>query len=490
MRTLPLLGDRYRLGPIIGTGGMGAVHRAYDERFGREVAVKVMRAGADAVEQERLRREAQYLAGLDHPNLVAVYDAGADSTRTGETVWFAMELMHGPDLRALIRARGRLAPSDVARVLDGCAGALQVLHAAGVVHRDLKPANVLLTTDPEREAWEVKIADLGIAQLVRAEHLTATGQVIGTAAYLSPEQVSGGRMGPASDVYSLGLLAIEALTGRVAFPGGPAESATARLVRAPDVPAGAGPEWAALLAEMTARDPADRPTAGEVAHRLELLPRLQEAIADPEATAVLPPPLPASRRAVEDVSTEAMTVQDVPVRVRSAARVPEPAAPGVTTDWAPSLRPRRRRVLRGRRGVLAVAGIVTAIAVAGGGVAVVAGSSGAEATAQPTGSVPAKTGGSSGSSEPKARPTRTAATKAHAATAPGAASAHPVPSGTPVPDATPSRSATRAATTTGGWGGSLEERFQQTAGQGGYQRLRHLQDRLEHDLRHRFRPAG
>ena len=241
MQVIPVLGGRYRLGPEIGSGGMGAVHRAWDERFSREVAIKILRAGSDEVERERLRREAQYLAHLDHPNLVAVLDAGSDRLRSREAVWFAMELVEGPDLRTVVRQDGPLDGGAVRRILAGLLAALDALHTAGVVHRDLKPANVLLTAEPATGRWDVKLVDLGIAQHIRTDHLTSTGQIVGTAAYLSPEQVNGHAIGAATDVYALGLVAIEALTGRIAFPGAPAESAAARLVRGPDLPHGARP---------------------------------------------------------------------------------------------------------------------------------------------------------------------------------------------------------------------------------------------------------
>ena len=260
MQVIPVLGGRYRLGPEIGSGGMGAVHRAWDERFGREVAIKILRAGSDDVERERLRREAQYLARLDHPNLVAVLDAGSDRLRSREAVWFAMELVAGPDLRTVVRQDGPLDGAAVRRILAGLLAALDALHTAGVVHRDLKPANVLLTAEPATGRWDVKLVDLGIAQHIRTDHLTSTGEVVGTAAYLSPEQVNGHAIGAATDVYALGLVAIEALTGRIAFPGAPAESAAARLVRGPDLPPGLEHAWRAVLTAMTARDPDDRPS--------------------------------------------------------------------------------------------------------------------------------------------------------------------------------------------------------------------------------------
>ncbi len=465
MKTLPLLGERYRLGPIVGTGGMGSVHRAWDERFDREVAVKVVRAGADAVEQERLRREAQYLARLDHPSLVAVYDAGADRTSTGETVWFAMELVHGPDLRRVLADRGRLSTADAARVLEGAAGALQVLHAAGVVHRDLKPANVLLTADPDAGRWDVKLADLGIAQLMRAEQLlTATGQVVGTAAYLSPEQVSGGRIGPPCDVYALGLLAIEALTGRVPFPGGVAESVTARLVRDPEMPAAAGREWCRLLTAMTARDPEDRPDARAVAERLRALPRSAEPLPDEaRATDVLPASVLRPGTPVEDLPTEAIE----PGVTRPLAQRPVLGPP---TSWTPALRP-RRAPLRRRRALLAAGALTAALGLAGGGAALLGGGGPpASAETAPSSSAPAV---QRHSPAPTPTPSRTPSAAPSVAPSRTASAAAPAPAA-PAVQAPAVKTSDRHGAARG------RDRAQREVERG----LRRLEDRLRDRLRH------
>lgn len=259
-----LIGGRYRLGPAIGVGGMGTVRRARDLRFDRDVAVKLLRTAADARHQERLRREARLLGALQHPNLVAAYDTGIDLTPDGPLLWLAMELVRGPDLGVLLAAQGRLASEVVRRVVHDTAAALAALHAAGVVHRDLKPANVLLTREPGPRPWHAKVADLGIALTDDATAMTTTGQVMGTAAYLSPEQVSGSAVAPATDIYSLGLVALVALTGEHPFPGGAVESATARLVKAPALPDWITGGWRMLLEGMTAIEPALRPTAEQV----------------------------------------------------------------------------------------------------------------------------------------------------------------------------------------------------------------------------------
>ena len=354
MQTIPVLGGRYRLGPEIGSGGMGAVHRAWDERFDREVAIKVVRSGG--VEKERLRREAQYLAHLDHPNLVAVLDAGEDRLRGTDTVWFAMELVHGPDLRTVLRQDGPMDGAAVRRVLLGVLAAIDVLHVAGVVHRDLKPANVLLTAEPATGRWDVKLVDLGIAQHIRTDHLTSTGQVVGTAAYLSPEQVSGKPIGPATDVYALGLLAIEALSGRIAFPGGPAESAAARLVRPPALPPALGPAWRGVLTAMTALDPDRRPG---VRRLLEVVRTLPDEAQDPDAA---------------DGTTQLMTTV-LPSEAHATAVLPAVAG-----------RPRRHGTTRERRrrDVLAGACALLVVIAAGGWIAALSGGAAPAASAETT----------------------------------------------------------------------------------------------------------
>ena len=361
MQVIPVLGGRYRLGPEIGSGGMGAVHRAWDERFGREVAIKILRAGSDEVDRERLRREAQYLAHLDHPNLVAVLDAGADRLRSREAVWFAMELVDGPDLRTVVRQDGPLDGSAVRRILAGLLAALDALHTAGVVHRDLKPANVLLTAEPSTGRWDVKLVDLGIAQHIRTDHLTSTGQIVGTAAYLSPEQVNGHAIGAPTDVYALGLVAIEALTGRIAFPGAPAESAAARLVRGPDLPHTLHPAWREVLTSMTALDPAGRPS---VSILRDLVGRLPDATRSAEST---------------EVPTELITV----VRSPSDDANPTALLPAGGTG-APRRATLSRR--RPRRHVLAAAFLLLVVAAAGGWIAALSGGSApaADAAAPPS----------------------------------------------------------------------------------------------------------
>lgn len=255
---------RYRLDGLIGRGGMASVYRGVDLSLGRPVAVKVFAEAAEGIDDaERRRSETALLASLSHRALVRLYDAARDDATGRE--FLVMELVDGRDLRETLRL-GPLSAADAAGMLADLAEGLHVIHDRGIVHRDVKPANVLL--DPAHlptRTWNAKLADFGIARLIDDARLTNTGMLVGTPGYLSPEQVSGRPPTPAADVYSLGLLVLEARTGETAFPGPAVESASARLARDPDIPESLGPDWVALLRTMTARDPADRPTALEVA---------------------------------------------------------------------------------------------------------------------------------------------------------------------------------------------------------------------------------
>lgn len=255
-----LLGERYALRARLGEGGMGVVYRAQDRMLQRDVAVKVFREGA--TEAARTTSETQLLAGLNHPALVTLYDAhvGAEEPR-----YLVMEYVDGPTLQERLE-RGPLTDSTTARIARDLGEALHVVHDAGIVHRDVKPANVLLRTPGvPGEEFHAKLADFGIAYLVNSARLTTPGTIIGSAAYLSPEQVTGADPLPASDIYSLGLVLLEALTGQRAFTqDGVREAVLARLAEDPVVPASVGHGWGTLLTAMTARDPSDRPTAMDV----------------------------------------------------------------------------------------------------------------------------------------------------------------------------------------------------------------------------------
>ncbi|AMM30756.1 Serine/threonine-protein kinase StkP [Sinomonas atrocyanea] len=261
-----LVGGRYRLLELAGSGAMATVHRARDEVLGRDVAVKTFRAHAsDPRREERRRSEMQVLARLNHPSLVRLYDAGTDAQDDGthHVAYLVMEFVHGTDLRKRL-ASGPLTPDDVRQLGLDLAGALACVHSLGIVHRDIKPANILVPDAGPGRRLPAKLTDFGIARLTDASRLTVTNTTIGTANYLSPEQARGEKVGPASDIYSLGLVLLECLKGSMEFTGGAVEAAVARLLRSPRIPEDLGEPWAPLLARMTARDAADRPTAAEI----------------------------------------------------------------------------------------------------------------------------------------------------------------------------------------------------------------------------------
>jgi serine/threonine protein kinase, bacterial len=251
-----VLDGRYRIDTMIATGGMSAVYRGLDLRLDRPVALKIMesRYAGDSQFLTRFQREARAVARLKDPGLVAVYDQGID----GQHPFLVMELIEGGTLRELLRERGPMPPHAVAAVLRPVLGGLAVAHRAGLVHRDIKPENVLISDD-----GDVKIADFGLVRAVAEAKITSTSVILGTAAYLSPEQVGTGDADPRSDVYSVGILAYELLTGVTPFSG---DSALAVAYQRMDtdvsppskVIAGVPTQFDDLVLRATAREPAER----------------------------------------------------------------------------------------------------------------------------------------------------------------------------------------------------------------------------------------
>jgi len=275
-----IVGERYEIVSLLGTGGMASVYRAHDRSLGRDVALKLFSAPGSSLQRETA--EIRLLASLNHHALVTLFDARVDG---GSRAFLVMELVEGPTLGERITG-GPVFEADAAHLLVDLAEALHVVHERGIVHRDIKPANILLSASasPSRE-FRAKLSDFGIAYLVDSTRLTTPGTVIGTAAYISPEQARGTAPGPAGDIYSLGLVVLEALTAVRAFPGSMVESISARLVNDPAVPAALGTQWVALITGMTARDPADRPSALEVAELGRALERSLHARAGGGAAA-------------------------------------------------------------------------------------------------------------------------------------------------------------------------------------------------------------
>ena len=258
-----LLTGRYRLDELIGSGGSGQVWRAVDLVLERQVAIKLLRAEAagDPEARARFRAEARNASRLSHPGVAQVHDYGEGSSP--DVPFLVMELVDGPSLGAVLAA-GPLDSAQTMDVIAQVAAGLHAAHVAGIVHRDVKPANLLIGRD-----GQVKITDFGIASVYRDSSLTATGTLVGTAAYLAPERVGGGSARPASDLYSLGVVGYECLTGTPPFHGPVLEVADAHLRRPfPPLPAGTPKEVRTLIADLTARDPGNRPrSAREVSQR-------------------------------------------------------------------------------------------------------------------------------------------------------------------------------------------------------------------------------
>ena len=252
-----VLDGRYRVESLIATGGMATVYLGTDTRLDRTVALKVMHAEL-ANDEDFVRRfvgEARSVARLSHPNVVAVYDQGAD----GRTLYLAMEYVPGRTLRDLMNERGRLSPRDALDIMDGILGGLAAAHAAGIAHRDVKPENVLLTS-----GHSVKVADFGLARTMAGTSHTKTGLLIGTAAYLAPEQVSRGTADARTDVYAAGIMLFEMLTGAQPHtadtPLAVAYKHVNEVVPAPSRFApGITPSLDALVTRATSRDPDLRP---------------------------------------------------------------------------------------------------------------------------------------------------------------------------------------------------------------------------------------
>ncbi|HEX3648929.1 MAG TPA: serine/threonine-protein kinase [Pseudonocardiaceae bacterium] len=284
----PPLPERFELRELIGRGAMADVYAAHDRMLDRPVAVKVFRVDPDVVTRRRFQDEARALARLSHPGLVAVYDVDTKDARP----YLVMRLVHGQSLQNLLLT-GPLPADEVFRIGAILAGALAHVHANGVVHRDVKPSNILLDAD-----GSPLLGDFGIALLTGAERLTRTNEIIGTPAYLAPEQVLGGEVGPPVDVYALGLVLLECLTGEIEYFGGSeVEIALARLHRAPRIPSDLPFDLAGMIAAMTAQNPSERPSAAAVARHLsgstEVMP---VPIGSATSRLAAPVPVAAARR--------------------------------------------------------------------------------------------------------------------------------------------------------------------------------------------------
>ncbi|MCO1596671.1 serine/threonine protein kinase [Micromonospora sp. RHAY321] len=355
-----LLAGRYRLLERLGSGGMSAVHRAYDEVLERDVAVKVLVA-SDASARQRIRAEAKAAARLSHPHVTSVYDYGESSFNGSHVPFVVMELLGGHTLEQRL-ATGPLPPRAGLRVCAEVAAALAAAHARGLVHRDIKPGNVMLTPTG------VKVLDFGIAAAVGDSEIDFEGRLLGTPAYLAPERLEAGDVLPACDVYALGLLLHRVLTGRLPWrteattgmPSAPAHVEPDPLPAIDGVP----PEIQRLYRWCLAHDPADRPPAAEAA-RILLTAGEAAAVASGSTAA-----------GAEAAGAEVIGGACEPAQVRAEAVAdvdgPSPPPSGENAD-VPTARSAgpvggavRRESWRRRRAVLAVGGAVVAAVAMGG----------------------------------------------------------------------------------------------------------------------------
>ena len=346
-RKARIIGDRYQLGRVIGRGGMATIHEAMDLRLERPVAVKLLRpeAAADADLADRFRREALAATVLRHPNIVACLDTGTDDGQP----YLVMDLVDGEDLAARLKRGGRLAPTHAARIGLDVARALGVAHVRGIVHRDVKPGNILLASD-----GRAMVTDFGIARLAADAEAARPGTTLGSVHYFSPEQAKGATTTPASDVYGLGLVLYEAMTGARAFGGETTDAiALARIGATPPSPRSIRPEVPvdldAVVRRALAPEPGDRYANGNA--MATALEAAMQTADDASPTTIVSTPV------VADVPPEPSTHPERPARAR----------PRTTAA------PRSRRQGRGRSapsGVLIA--LLALIGIVGGAIAVAA----------------------------------------------------------------------------------------------------------------------
>jgi hypothetical protein len=336
-----LIGGRYRVIAPLGEGGMATLWRAMDEQLDREVAVKLLRPqyGNDPGFAARFKQEARSAGSLSHPNIVSVYDYGTDAETGGQFI--VMQLVDGEDLAAILHKHGRLETDDAVRIAIGVASALEAAHRRGIVHRDVKPGNILIDQD-------VKVTDFGIARAVSEASMTVTGTTLGSVHYFSPEQARGDEVTGQSDVYALGIVLYEMLTGRRPFEGDSAAGvALKRLSEDPAPPTVHGPVspgLSAIVMRALERDPAKRyPDAGAFAEALRAWQRDPDAANAAAAAAAVPatpaageptvyvPPrvtLPSDRAAISGMPPDGAGASRGAPPGRPLQRYPEPRDEG------------------------------------------------------------------------------------------------------------------------------------------------------------------
>lgn len=346
------LSGRYRLQRLIATGGMGQVWEAVDSRLGRRVAVKVLKQefSQDPEFIERFRAEARTTAMLNHPGIAAVHDYGESQLDgEGRTAYLVMELVNGEPLNSVLKRTGRLSLRHALDMLEQTGRALQVAHAAGLVHRDVKPGNILITP-----TGQVKITDFGIAKAVDAAPVTQTGMVMGTAQYIAPEQALGHDATPSSDVYSLGVVGYEVVSGKRPFTGDGALTVAMKHIKEPPppLPAELPPNVRELIEITLVKNPAMRyRSGGPFADAVAAV----RAGRRPPRPSQSPPPGRASPASIPSSPTTKAAAVATP---RSTA--PRRSRPATGSHRPP---PARRTFSSGQRALLWAAGVLGALAI-------------------------------------------------------------------------------------------------------------------------------
>ncbi|MDO0973774.1 MULTISPECIES: protein kinase domain-containing protein [Mycobacteriaceae] len=348
------LSGRYRLQRLIATGGMGQVWEGLDTRLGRQVAIKVLKAefSEDSEFVERFRAEARTVAMLNHPGIASVYDYGETEIEAGEgrTAYLVMELVNGEPLNSVIKRTGRLSLRHALDMLEQTGRALQVAHTAGLVHRDVKPGNILITP-----TGQVKLTDFGIAKAVDAAPVTQTGMVMGTAQYIAPEQALGRDATAASDVYSLGVVGYESVSGKRPFTGDGALTVAMKHIKEtpPPLPPDLPPNVRELIEITLAKEPNHRYRSGGP---------FSDAVA--AVRAGRRPPRPNSAPTIGRAAPAAIPSVTQARAAAAAEYRPPPTAsrPRATTgNHRPP--PPRRTFSPGQRALLWAAGVLGALAI-------------------------------------------------------------------------------------------------------------------------------